>query len=424
MVLAFLPVWVVVVVRALGERPGPWERLRGRYPRFHGHLALFLVALLPGAVALLPYGSDGIRLGALGALGYVSPVFALLVGYAFARDGRDVRRLLAFYCAFSAVVLVGGALEYVRAFPESPLLGTRVLGTFWIRHVSWGYDIELMSGFYRSPDLMGWHAATTVMLSLALALDGRAGPRWLWATLAAWGSLLALLSGRNKMILMPVVWGAVVALAALRSGRGANVVRLGAVAGAAVLAALLATGHVPLEADYVYNARVASEGVLERLDKETTVSLLSTLRQSGFWGDGLGIASQGRQHLGLEVRGGWQESGLSKLLVELGVPGFLAALLLAGSTAVALRRGAVGRSAHEKDAALQVSLYAFLAANAACFVVSHHAFSDGTLIVLTGTVLGIALTGRRWAEPAEDAEALPEEEEEDAGVPVVEEALA
>jgi hypothetical protein len=395
MVLAFVPLWFVVVARALREPNGPWQRLGGTYPRLRAAIVLFLATLVPAALVVMRHGPSAWRLVVIGSLGYLLPVLALLVGYGYTPRAGAIRRLMAFYCLFTSVVLLGSLAEYVGV--RGPALGTDVFGTHWIRHISAGHWVELMSGLFRSPDIMGWHAAAVVMMGLTLALDGRLRPRALWLVLAAWGAVCVLISGRNKMILMPAIWLVALLILGIRQGRTAVALRLAALAAAVVFLGSLATDRVGVDRDYLYNTQVTSSGVLERIERETATSLKWTYIQSGFWGDGLGIASQGRQHLGLKMKGGWQESGLSKILVELGVLGLLAGLVLAWAVVRATRRSLLGDATPSGDALLQSCIYAFVAANAACFLISHQAFSDGTLIVITGMMLGFGLSARRWA---------------------------
>jgi hypothetical protein len=131
-------------------------------------------------------------------------------------------------------------------------------------------------------------------------------------------------------------------------------------------------------------------------------ALHQTLLQSGFLGRGIGSATQGGQHLGPGLEQSWQESGPSKLMVELGVPGFVCALLLA----VALGRAgwaALRRIPATPLGGLQVGLSGMMIANAASFIVSHQIFGDLLIVCLTSLWLGITLSSPRWARAREPA---------------------
>ena len=81
-----------------------------------------------------------------------------------------------------------------------------------------------------------------------------------------------------------------------------------------------------------------------RLARRSLADACITVSQFGFWGAGLGTATQGSRQLvdpGLRI---WQEDGLARALVELGVPGVLlavAALAIIGRSAVAAWRRSI-----------------------------------------------------------------------------------
>ena len=119
-----------------------------------------------------------------------------------------------------------------------------------------------------------------------------------------------------------------------------------------------------------------------------------TLGQSGVLGEGLGSASQGAQYIDGVRERSWQESGLSKLLIELGLPGFLWALVLG----VTLGGALLGSLAlvDSPDSPVLIGIIGFCAANAASFVVSHQVYGDLLIMTLTAFFVGVALAGRRW----------------------------
>jgi hypothetical protein len=133
--------------------------------------------------------------------------------------------------------------------------------------------------------------------------------------------------------------------------------------------------------------------------------VFDTFNESGPLGRGIGSASQGTQHVGLEQGRGWQESGLSKLAVELG----LAGLVCAAALALALLRGlgAVVRLAPRMTGggATHVALVAFVAANAVSFLISHQVYGDALVMILTAFVIGVVLSAPRWLPP--QGQALP-----------------
>jgi hypothetical protein len=267
------------------------------------------------------------------------------------------------------------------------MIGTEALKARWMR---WGIDdpIALVSGFYRSPDIMGWHAAALVTLGATLLLSGRTRSPALIAALAL-GAICLLICGRRKMMMMPVVWMSLVAVLSIRAGRPGRVVLvtgLGLLTGLAAYYAAAELGIVSGYYDYAFSA--AGQG-RDRIVSGTWDQLWVTLAQSGFFGSGIGVATQGGQHLGLASLQTWQESGPARVMVELGVPGFLLSLFLAIVLAKACLRRADLRSAAPS---LSLGLIAFAAANAAAFSVSHQVYGDVSIASLTAFLFGASLS--------------------------------
>jgi len=148
--------------------------------------------------------------------------------------------------------------------------------------------------------------------------------------------------------------------------------------------------------DYFGYAQSTVADAPQRFVQGSVESVWETLLEAGALGSGIGTATQGGQHLGIRVAETWQESGPSKLMVEIGIPGILGALVLAlalGRFAVASVRRTQGSAA----ATLQLGLLAFLAANIACFTISHQIYSDLTILNMTAFLLGLGLSAPEWS---------------------------
>jgi len=399
MVLASVPVWLAVYASVMTAEGGARAALQRAYPRLSSVATLFAASLLPPTALAFQYGVEGWQLAVLGLFGYLSPLIAVLVGFAFARHVGDVRRLLMFYSIVSALMLIGTPLEYLKLFPNVLAIGTDALGAHWVRYTGGGV-VDLHSGFFRSPDIMGWHAAAAVMLSLALAMQGRSRTDRLWVLVAAWGGVCLLLAGRRKMTMMPIVWAACLGVALLGSGRFKRAAALAVMAVAVLFSVYYASGEFDVhESYYVYAGTVTTEGPL-RVVEDAWNSVWATYDQAGFLGLGLGAASQGARYLTVSGAESWQESGPSKVMAELGVPGFLCALLLAWTIAAALRATMRAGLTRGGGGVFSPPLVGFVVANAACFTISHQVYSDAVVLTLTSLMLGTVLGAPRWAAVA------------------------
>ena len=163
--------------------------------------------LIPGAVVMLMRGLQLWKVVLLGAFGYVAPIFGIIVGFVFSLNMKQLVRLLTFYCFFVSLMLSGTVMEYMNIFPDWQAIGTDAMKMVWIKYVSYGHTIYLKAGFFRSPDIMGWHGSMMTMISLTLFFSNRSKiPRWIWLIFAVWGVICIVISGRYKMIAMPMIW--------------------------------------------------------------------------------------------------------------------------------------------------------------------------------------------------------------------------
>lgn len=401
MVLAFLPIFVALCMNFF-SRGRPWARFLGVFPVLGPKIVFLSFTLfLAVIVVFAKHGAGAWKVAAIGMISYGFPLIAVVTGFWFIQSAAAFKRLILFYCVGTAVLLAGGLLEHWHVFPQWRALGTDALGMTWVRHVP-GYVVQLTSGFYRSPDLLGWHAALLVMFSLSMSLLAK-GPfsKALWLALATWGIVILLISGRNKMIFMPVIFVATVALAYMYKG---NIAR----SMTALTAGLMAVGlfwaantQMNLDEEYLLYVGAGSSAATERLSTAGALSIWTTFQQSGFFGEGLGTAATGARFGGASGIKTWQESGTSKIMVELGVMGFIAMILFGIAifrTLLALLRTMPSRA---PDSLLFVGLLGILIANLASFVISHQAFGDPFIVVLTGLLLGLALSAPRWLTAGE-----------------------
>ena len=395
--ISALPIVAASILGLLSRDRRLVQRLAQAHPALAGSLRVFALSLAPALLVLLvSYGPAAWSAALLGLFGYLTPLMAMVWGFNFVRQADDLRRLLVFYCVATGLALTGAVLEFMRVLPDWPALGTAALGAPWIRFTPSGLVIRLISGFFRSPDVMGWHAATLLMAALTLAL-ARDRPRArAFLLLAAWAAFCVLICGRRKAIVMPALWAAVALVHFLRTRRLGRALAVVAAVAAVLGGLAFASGEAAIGPEYYsYAASIASDAP-RRLQEGTFGAVWWTLVQSGALGAGIGSASQGMQHLGGGVAQGWQESGVSKLVAELGLLGLLCGLL-AGVQLVraglrALRLSPTGSREHY----LVVGLLGMAVANATSFVVSHQVYGDLLVMTLSAFLVGVLLSAPRW----------------------------
>jgi len=405
LVLSTFPVWVGILVGAWRRERRLWGPFSRWYPRLAAAIGLFVLLLMPAAVKSATYGEGSWQLTVIGALSYLSALLGVLVGFVYARDDRDMNRLFGFYCLVTGVLLVGGAIEYLRLAPNWKVLGTEVImGRPWVRYHAHKV-IRMIAGFYRSPDVMGWHATVVVMLAISLALINRGQRRYFWLFVAAWGGVSVMLCGRRKMAFMlPVFVLALIGVHGRRrvGRRFSHLIGALAFAGFVGYIIYVQLGRAEFVEEYYFGGY---RDVYERVAKQGLGALLVTYKQSGFFGEGLGTATLGKQHLHVDKPRTWQEGGLSRLLVELGVPGFAAAVLVAYTLLRSLFRLVREYGPQRRHFPLFAGLISVLFANMASFVISHQIFGDPFVSVFLAFLTGNVLAGRRFL-PTEVSEEI------------------
>lgn len=341
-------------------------------------LFIFLAAL----TGIMTFGLDKWKVPMLSLLVYISPVPAVLFGYVYLRREETLYRYLSVYAAVTAVWMTGALLEHYRV--PFPGLGLIAWSGDYIRFMP-GIHIRMVSGFYRAPDIMGWHAA--MLSSIGIAMAVRAGMTvraWPWIGATAWGFFNCLVSGRRKAVYFVLVF----ALAfTWRYFRRLQQSQLWAMALAAVVLLFVVRNLSSDEQTRAYTRGSVTSRleITQRLEG----GLMETIRQFGILGAGLGSATQGMRHLlGTALDVGWQEGGLGKLAVEIGVPGLLAVAVLGWVVLqLFLTLTRIGDVPGTSQLA-RVTLFALLVANGANFMASAQAYTDPMLALLTAFLAG------------------------------------
>jgi hypothetical protein len=399
LVLITAPVFFSMVVVSMVRTRHWWGEFRRHFPSIARLIPLLVIGALPSAVISATYGAGSWMLTLLGAFSYSLILLAILAGYHYARSVADVRHVLAVYCGVHGLVLSGAFLEHFH-LAESPLLGSAALGYEWIRW-GYGYTVDMVAGFYRSADVMGWHAAAVSMLCVVLGMTARGKKRRLWLLASVVALAALLLCGRRKMVFMLPVFAVALGWIYWQAGRSARVVALLGLLAIPIVSVWL-VGDVLSEQSAnlrYYTGEGVNESVLSRIEVHGFGSLATTYRQSGFFGSGLGIATPGAHNLNVERPRAWQESTGSRILVELGVPGALAFLAVMVAVMLAFWREAMrllrARLPHGNYAA---GLLAFFLANVGSLTVSGQILADPFIASFLGLLVGMSLSLSRLPE--------------------------
>ena len=332
----------------------------------------------------------------LGAFGYIAPMLGIVIGFVFSQNTKRLLRFLTFYCFLVAVMLSGTLMEYMNIFPDWKAIGTSAMKMVWIKYVSFGHTIYMKAGFFRSPDIMGWHGAMMTMLALTLFFVNRPKlSRWVWLIFAVWGVLCIVISGRYKMIAMPMVWAVSFAiLISLYHG-------IARVIGIALIGVLVITGMNMVSSkvglggsDFMLYATSPLSYSVERVEGHGVRGVIGTYQQVGFWGNGLGFATQGVLHTGVKFKRAGRKQDLAKIMGELGVGGMVFFILLCISLFVALISNVRGGLYKGSLFDLRAGMLSIIIANAFAFVVSCLIYSDVFVLSIISMCTGFVLSGK------------------------------
>lgn len=398
---AIIVVWAAIIVVCFSKNVHLLRRIRKNFPRLQQGTILFIAALIPGIFLDFLLYRNGWVLAAIGCLSYLGPLAGFMVGICLAERTRDIFRLMQVYVLVNSIVMVGSYAEYMGL--DWPGLGG-LLGHEWIRHMS-GILVRMVSGFFRGPDISGFHAAHVVIFSIMLVVQKKRGGmlKLLWIFLGLWGLGALFLAGRRKMFAIPVVFLIVFVLVdLLRKRQGSRKllqfigIALVVVCGSGLF---LIERESSLEHHQLYLSTTLYD-IIPNLYSHAFEDSIVTVAQSGVLGSGLGYATQGAQYAGVDRSKAWQEDGVSRLFKELGVIGVVFVLLAGFQFIKELRRAFRHEFTDQTRAYLQNGGIAIFVANLACFVISHQHISgdvaNGVLpLLFLGGVFGHVLSDRR-----------------------------
>ncbi|MCA9034523.1 MAG: hypothetical protein KDA91_05300 [Planctomycetaceae bacterium] len=390
-------VWGVIVFAAVSSQQGSLRELYRQYPRLKQAMLLLALAIIPAAGLTTISYSRGWLVALIGASSYVLPAIGVLAGYAFLRGEAQVKRLLRWYIIVNMIMLVSVPMEYLEW--NIPALGG--IEYDWIRYRT-GYIVDLMCGWYRSPDIMGLHAAHVIMFSLLLAIRSRTESQLLWLGPVLFAGFCVLVSGRRKMIGVPLVFltayvGIGMFLGMRRLNRLAGYSLMTALTGAAIAVIFWDPSQSSEYTDFA--SSLFTEGA-SRSNEVIVGSTIGTLQQLGILGAGLGTATQGRYYVWKPREGPrtWQEDGVSRLFVEFGVPGVLLLCIAFVLVLTAMLRALRSCRPQSNEQLLQVGLISVVIGDAASFAISHQQFSGDPVSGLLVTLLvGMVLRFSRLA---------------------------
>lgn len=384
MTLSIIVVYAMVLFSAQSTLQVHAREFSRRFSAVKVSAALvFVFLVLAGINGLATFGLENWKAPALAMFVYCAPIPAVLLGFAYLQREEQMFQFFRFYAALTSVAMIGTVLEYVN-FPWRAL-GTVALSEGNLRYLP-GMSIRMLSGFYRAPDIMGWHAATLTIIGIAMTLRARfVRVAWPWMLVTAWGFLNCLISGRRKAVYMVAVFAGAFLLRYFRRLTTTQVMTI-ALAGLALFFVVHKVGQDEDASVYTRGTVITTSEVFARLEG----GFAGTVEQFGLMGAGLGTATQGVYHVlsNPEMQLGWQEGGLGKLTMELGIPGLLAVAIFAAALLSFMLKLTGHPDVAGSSQFLRATLFGIVTADVVEFFVSAQAYSDAGLTLISAFFLG------------------------------------
>lgn len=346
--------------------------------------------LCSAALSLVRYQNP--IMTAIGLLSYTAPLPALLLAYRFGLNPARVRHALLVYLTACTTMQLGGYFAFLGF--EWPLL--RQVGEGMVIS-SQGLTLEAYTGFFRTPEIAAWHAATAICLVIVLVTAN-----WVRLPSVALGLLVlylliaGMITGRRKMLAEVALFLAVYSWLLMRRGGGVGrlltvIVLTTGIVGFALVAWTAAT---PQLHPYLIRGFTVFGDAPTRISDLGISAIVDSVRRFGFLGAGLGVASQGAQHFGSDAvpTYGVAEGGVGKITTELGVPGLLIAVWV-GLLCVRYAKRMILRleSAPPQVRRFAYGVIALLIANISTYLVAAQVFGDPFVLLLLGLMVGISL---------------------------------
>ncbi len=390
-----------------------------------------LAALVPVFLAILLFQAFNslVRFGQptltmIGVGFYLAPLIGLWMGYQLGLAPPTLRRMVGLYLLLSV--------------PWSFTVWLSHLGVEWgglLKEVGEGILIHFSTddgsisqqgatGLWRSSELAAMHLAAA---SCLLLVYGWSSPSRSTNNLYGLGALactfLTLLTGRRKALALVVVFVLIMLL--LQILRGDTRMRdriltgvLGPI-GLGVVGVAVLFPNLLVDLDpFLWRASTIPRDLWERFSRVGFNAIWPAIENSQIIGLGAGALAQTGQ-LGINAAGQvanpWvSESGVGKLITELGLPGVVVLLLiLVQFTRLLVRNAGLLRSFDPSSSNLYLGLLSFALANVPFFMAASGVYGDPFVLILVGLSLGsfLALPTLVYSQAAQ-----PPEQEAFAGV--------
>lgn len=375
---------------------------------FKDHPSIKLTAFLFTALVLIQCISGYLRYGsivmiAIGAVSYLGIFPALWVAWSFIKSERSIHRILQTYLICSLTVVVGIYLSFL----ELPWKILQQVGEGIVISSNYG-NLTAHTGFMRSPEIAAWHIATGACILLILLFSYQRRSLFYLLSPIFFSMIGAgLLTGRRKALAEIFVFVITYFFLTLRfrQKKSSNSFVTTTALGILLALALFSVAPDNLEQDLNPYLERGSSVFLDLGDRFQTLGLQSigwAINRFGYFGIGAGTAGLGMAHFGgvVEGAGGAGEGGFGKIVVELGLPGLILAIIFITQIIQLLWKNVklISKS-DSQNSSLPIGILSLLIANIPMFISSSLLFGDPFVLIVCGSLVGILLAISKTSSP-------------------------
>lgn len=366
--------------------------LAGKNKQTRKLLVLFILIVgFQSLHSIIRYGTPMVPI--IGLISYLLPMPALWLAYVYSNRLSDQRRFLTLYFLAAATTTFSVILNYSGI--NDPVFEQLGASPMVVYHELVGV-VELYCGFLRSPEVAAWHAAAATCAAITVAFSFKGAFIRALAPVVAIGSVYTiLLTGRRKALAILAVY-VIIYIAGLMMSRRTSA-RVTAVVGVVLAVSLVAgtlimTPESSTPSPHLERGITTFGDVRERFQKLGIESIAWAYHAGGLFGLGTGAGAQGTQHVeGVRLQGS-AEGGLGRIMLELGAPGLVVAILCAIAVAKTVRQNLVLASRHSSELfKLSLGMTAFIGSNVPVFVGAAQIFGDPFVLLILGVNLGFVL---------------------------------
>ncbi len=331
-----------------------------------------------------------------GSAQYIGLLASALLGFNIIKDEKNIIKFADVFVITLLPFLFMVLLEFrgvnseffgVMAFQDRP----------WLLYSVPGMALKMFCGTFRSPELMGWYAMVAAVSSLYLLARKKKSLLSAFYYIGSFilSSSCVLLSGRRKFFLGIFMYILVFIILSARKSqkRALAYLIIFSVVCALTLHFAKRTDEAALYLQVGKTGFASTEG---RFKGGVIGSIYWAIRRDGFFGRGLGASSQGSEHFKATLVGGGSiEAGPGKIISELGVPGFIALIVVVFAYVSGVYKKFVRHRISDAWEITVVFLLSLVLTHMAQFTISHQVYGDPLIAVLTGLTAGFLLAASR-----------------------------